>query len=131
VIKTCRDAGLAEPEFGNYSGGFRIVFASKGPIEDLPGPESGQIEGEVASEVAGEVTGEVAGMLKVLFEKPLTRTEIQAALGLKGQANFRVRYLEPGLKTHLVEMTIPEKPNSRLQKYRLTEKGRALLADGE
>ena len=27
----------------------------------------------------------------------------------------------------LLELTIPDKPNSRLQKYRLTEKGRALF----
>jgi ATP-dependent DNA helicase RecG len=27
----------------------------------------------------------------------------------------------------LIEMTIPEKPNSRLQKYRVTEKGQNLL----
>jgi ATP-dependent DNA helicase RecG len=31
------------------------------------------------------------------------------------------------LEERLVEYTIPEKPNSRLQKYRLTEKGRALI----
>jgi ATP-dependent DNA helicase RecG len=29
----------------------------------------------------------------------------------------------------LIEMTIPEKPNSRLQKYRLTDKGRRLLSE--
>ena len=28
-----------------------------------------------------------------------------------------------------IEYTIPEKPNSRLQKYRLTEKGRVLVND--
>ena len=29
------------------------------------------------------------------------------------------------------EMTIPEKPNSRLQKYRITDKGREIVGDDE
>jgi len=32
------------------------------------------------------------------------------------------------LKKQLVEYTLPDKPNSRMQKYRLTAKGRKLLA---
>ena len=52
----------------------------------------------------------------------------QAKLRLKSQANFRERYLKPALEAGLIEMTIPDKPRSSRQKYRLTEKGRTLLA---
>jgi hypothetical protein len=48
-------------------------------------------------------------------------------LGLKHRPTFRENYLRPALAQGLIEPTIPEKPNSRLQKYRLTAKGRALL----
>ena len=48
-------------------------------------------------------------------------------LGLKGRDNFEKLYLLPALAAGLIERTIPEKPNSRLQKYRLTEKGRSVL----
>ena len=38
--------------------------------------------------------------------------------------SFSERYLKPALKAGLIEMTIPDKPKSRLQKYRLIQKGR-------
>lgn len=48
-------------------------------------------------------------------------------LNLKGRDNFEKLYLAPALEAGLVERTIPDKPNSRLQQYRLTEKGRSAL----
>ena len=66
-------------------------------------------------------------LLELLAKGPLTRLQVQTALKLKGQANFRDRYLGPALKLDFIAMTIPDKPNSRLQKYRLTEKGRGHL----
>ncbi len=85
-----------------------------------------QLTGEVAGEVAGEVTGEVVRLLKALTV-PMNRTELQAKLQLKSQANFRDRYLQPALAAGLIEMTIPDKPRSSRQRYRLTEKGRSLF----
>jgi hypothetical protein len=50
----------------------------------------------------------------------MTRPEIQQALGLRDRKSFRERYLKPALQAGLIEMTLPDKPNSRLQKYRLS-----------
>jgi predicted transcriptional regulator len=58
---------------------------------------------------------------------PLGDSEILANLGLRDRVHLRERYLDPALAGGLVERTIPEKPTSRLQKYRLTEKGHSLL----
>jgi Fic family protein len=76
---------------------------------------------ELTGEVAGEVTGEVKKLLKALT-RPMSREELQKKLRLKSQANFRERYLKPALESGLIEMTIPEKPKSSKQMYRLTEK---------
>ena len=60
------------------------------------------------------------------MDKELTRREIQAKLGLKDEKHFRIKYQQAAVAHKLIEMTIPDKPNSRLQKYRLTEKGRTM-----
>jgi hypothetical protein len=54
--------------------------------------KTGKPTAKVPGEVAGEVTGEVRRLLNALGEKSLGRTELQLALALKGQANFRDRY---------------------------------------
>lgn len=50
-------------------------------------------------------------------------------LKLVHRPTFRANYLTPALNAKFIERTIPDKPNSRLQKYRLTDKGRARLAE--
>lgn len=55
------------------------------------------------------------------------RQELLAVLGLKDRFHFRDAYLIPALDSGLIEMTIPDKPTSRFQKYRLTAKGRIWL----
>lgn len=47
-------------------------------------------------------------------------------LGLKHLKTFRTNYLQPLLDAGWLEMTVPDKPRSSKQKYRLTEKGREL-----
>lgn len=59
----------------------------------------------------------------------MLRRELQNALGLKHEDHFREAYLVPALNAGLVEMTIPDKPRSSKQRYRLTGKGRQLVGD--
>lgn len=54
--------------------------------------------------------------------------DLREALGIRHRPTFRENYLHPALEQGLIEYTLPDKPNSRLQQYRLTDKGRAVLA---
>ena len=53
--------------------------------------------------------------------------DLMAVVGRVNRTKFRDQVLNPLLAKGLIEMTVPEKPKSRLQKYRLTAAGRALL----
>ncbi len=79
-------------------------------------------------EVAPELTPEVKKMLGILSGE-MSRKQIQEKLGLRDEKHFRKAYQQPALAQGLIEMTIPDKPNSRLQKYRLTPKGRAFIQE--
>jgi hypothetical protein len=58
----------------------------------------------------------------------LGNADIRRHLGLKDRTHLRERYLDPALADGLVEPTIPDKPQSRLQQYRLTARGADVLA---
>ena len=68
------------------------------------------------------------GELLAALQGEMGREALQSALRLSDRKSFRERYLKPALADGLIEMTIPDKPNSRLQKYRLTDGGRQGLA---
>lgn len=52
---------------------------------------------------------------------------MQEKLGLSDRKSFRALYLAPAMEQGLVEFTLPDAPNSRLQKYRATAAGKAVL----
>jgi ATP-dependent DNA helicase RecG len=69
-----------------------------------------------------EVAMEVAALLKVVVGD-MSRQELQTAMSLKNADHFRKAYILPAIAAEVLEMTLPEQPNSRLQRYRLTNKG--------
>ena len=60
------------------------------------------------------------------FEGSHSIAELMERGGRTNRTKFREQVLNPIIETRLIEMTIPDKPRSSKQKYRLTEKGRAL-----
>lgn len=95
-------------------------------------PQQGAVLGEdtpqVAPQVTPQVTPQVASLLKALSEGELSAGELRARLGLSDAKSFRALYLRKAMDAGLVEMTVPDKPRSSRQKYRLTESGATTLA---
>ncbi|MCI0494789.1 putative DNA binding domain-containing protein [candidate division KSB1 bacterium] len=60
--------------------------------------------------------------------KDSTLQELMAVAGRSDRTKFRRHILNPLIVAKLIEMTIPDKPRSSKQKYRLTEKGRHYLS---
>ena len=104
----CREHGVADPEFDISEHWLTPAF---------PRP---------TLQVTPQVTPQVEKLIRVLQEE-MSRGEIMDALGLKDRMHFVKHYLQPALDDGLLEMTIPDKPRSSKQRYRLTVKGKELL----
>ena len=64
------------------------------------------------------ISEQVNRLLEVMdYDIPLTANEIMKRLGIKSKETLRGSYLNPAIENGLVKMTIPDKPNSKNQKY--------------
>lgn len=73
---------------------------------------------EIVDDSAEYMTKYLKRMLDVMeYDVPYTATSIMELLGLKSKETFRKNYMNPALKYNLVKMTIPDKPNSKNQRY--------------
>ncbi|MBN2729330.1 MAG: putative DNA binding domain-containing protein [Bacteroidales bacterium] len=82
---------------------------------------SEKLSTQVTTHVTTQVTTQVEELIKI-FTGEHTRQDLQAKLNLANRENFRKNYLQSALDEGLIELTIPDKPKSSKQKYRLTEK---------
>ena len=78
-------------------------------------------------QVDEQLSEQVVKILRACAQGPKTKAELLKAAGLANAYLNYKRHILPLVQSGILEMTIPEKPNSRLQKYRLTPKGRNLL----
>jgi ATP-dependent DNA helicase RecG len=115
VIEECERWGVAPPSFAEQGGALVVAF----PAVVGPAPQ-------VTPQVAPQVTPQVVAILTAA-RHPRSRSELQESAGLKDREHFRMAYLEPLLATRWLEMTIPDKPTSSKQRYRVTEAGRQAL----
>lgn len=69
-------------------------------------------------QVSDQDKSPVERLLSVLGSNVLSAAELMQRLGLSHKPTFRKNYLNPAIEQSLIERTIPDKPNSRNQRYR-------------
>ena len=70
------------------------------------------------SEDNSQLSEGIKKMLEVMdYDIPYSANVLMEKLGLKSKEGFRRNYLRPALDMNLIRMTVPDKPNSRSQRY--------------
>lgn len=116
ALEAWRDIDFRDDREGSL---FVATVRRKAPPANLRGTSTAQVTAqEHVLALVQQLDGE------------LTRNELQTAVGLTHREHFRKAYLQPALEAKLIEMTQPDKPNSRSQRYRLTPAGEELRARG-
>jgi len=110
----------------NDSGAF-IEFTLSSLYDIIAAQEKHQVRHEEKHQV--HLSDTQIEVLKALEDITLSRKDIFAAIGMNGDSRSFKRHIEPLLVDGFIEMTVPDKPNSRLQKYRLTDSGKAFIGD--
>jgi ATP-dependent DNA helicase RecG len=124
ILDWCREGHCPQPIWKEQAGSLYVTFL---PAEDFKEISSVMPESGVES---GQESGQESEVdLKILksLKKPKSRSEIAKGLGHKTISGSINRAISRLLGKNLIEYTIPDKPQSRLQKYRLTGKGKLWL----
>ena len=114
--------GCPAPEF-DANGFFSVTLRPNPAVRDV-----GAIARTDTKPTTVVDTGVVAmsRLLRVVSGETTSR-DLRLAIGLKNSEHFRKSYLIPALKSGLLEMTVPDKPRSRNQRYRLSRTGHEFL----
>jgi predicted HTH transcriptional regulator len=126
MIARCRNAGLPEPEFA-LTDGFvvtirrnpQLAFETVGGRSEAPGWDQAGAKSELSR-------NQVEILHKSMESQSIT--DLMVIAGRTNRTKFRDQVLKPLLEDGLLVMTVPDKPTSSIQKYRITDKGKTILS---
>jgi ATP-dependent DNA helicase RecG len=114
ILNACQKHGLPKPVWtSDERSGVTLTFFTP------------QVTPQVTPQDTPQVTPQVERLLAVV-RGTMSREELMAGMGVSDRKHFMAAYLGPALELGLVEMTLPGKPTSGNQRYRLTPLGQQL-----
>jgi ATP-dependent DNA helicase RecG len=153
IRNLCREHGVAEPKIEVSEHWFTVIFprpelpegrqaesgqgqveAPEDQVRTKPGPSQKGIKSNATqspTQLPTQSVDPVCRLLRELEHGEKSSGELRSALNLSHRPTFRSNYLHPALEKGLIELTMPEKPTSSKQRYRLTDKGKQMLTGGE
>jgi ATP-dependent DNA helicase RecG len=112
LFKYCKIYGNKAPEILEKDI-FRIIISV---------PLAHEVKPKTTEQVTEQATEQATEQVLLEFCKtPRTTNEMMKAIGLKHREHFRAKILQPLLEKGLLQMTIPDKPNSPKQRYITTK----------
>ena len=115
MYREMEDAGLPDPEY--HVSSFMLCATLKNQKWVAAQNDVGESAPQVTPQVTPQVDFATAEKILEFCSVPRSRAELLEYLKLSDRKNLRTKYLNPLLSSGKLKMTIPDKPNSRLQKY--------------
>jgi len=122
-----REGGYPEPEW-EANGFVTTIFRPNPEVRAAAAAQSGAQSEAQSGAQSGAQSRQV---LTALSQGERSAGDLTEALGLRSKTGALKRTLNELVAGGLVEYTLPDKPSSRLQRYRLTRTGRAYLTKTE
>lgn len=122
-----REGGYPEPQW-EANGFTTAIFRPNPEVRAQTAATSAGATGQAAAHVPHmyRTSREQVELLEAATE-PRSREELQEVAGIRHRQHFLMEYLRPLLEAGLLELTIPDKPRSSKQRYRLTPLGQKVL----
>ncbi|MFQ8943440.1 MAG: Fic family protein, partial [Christensenellaceae bacterium] len=107
------DAAGCKYKFEVLKSGFVVVFYRSDENFDTTGTDTTPVTIPVNTPDK-DIRSKIVSLC---LNAPQTREQLMQACGMKNKAHFLKAYLKPMLETGELQLTVPDKPNSRNQKY--------------
>ena len=136
-----RSSGQAMAAAVAATGGGAVGFGGPVQARGHAGGQAGHAEGQVQGHAGGQAEGQEGGqegqaalsakeiaMLRACLGGAVPAETLSATVGHSSRTGHFKRWLKSLLSEGFLEMTVPDRPTSPAQQYRLTDRGRAAIA---